>query len=323
VSSVDDETPSGGGPVRIRRIGVIGLGAMGTPLATRAARAGYDVRGYDIVSKRMTALAHRGVGRARSARAVAEGADLVVLSLPHWPAVREVMEGENGILPVLGKGQIVADTSTVPPWETRAMGQRLAGRGVEWMDVPISGSAAQAVTGQLVFMASGSKVAFRRVKPVLDRVGKKTVHVGGHGAASTLKLVVNQTLFINQAAAIEGFVHGLKAGLDPDVMLDVMVSGAAGSDLISARGGDMLAGNFEAKGSLAVAVKDLGLALESARRLGVVLPVAALYQQVLLTAHYRSWDRQDATVVMRVYEQLADLERKARARTTRPQRHRR
>jgi 3-hydroxyisobutyrate dehydrogenase-like beta-hydroxyacid dehydrogenase len=134
---------------------------------------------------------------------------------------------------------------------------------------------------------------------------------------------VNQTLFINQAAAIEGFVHGLKAGLDPDVMLDVMVSGAAGSDLISVRGGDMLAGNFEAKGSLAVAVKDLGLALESARRLGVVLPVAALYQQVLLTAHYRGWDRQDATVVMRVYEQLADLERKARARTTRPQRHRR
>jgi 3-hydroxyisobutyrate dehydrogenase len=94
------------------------------------------------------------------------------------------MEGENGILPVLGKGQIVADTSTVPPWETRAMGQRLAGRGVEWMDVPISGSAAQAVTGQLVFMASGSNAAFRRVKPVLDRVGKKTVHVGGHGAAS-------------------------------------------------------------------------------------------------------------------------------------------
>jgi 3-hydroxyisobutyrate dehydrogenase-like beta-hydroxyacid dehydrogenase len=289
---------------------------MGAPLATRAAMAGYDVHGYDLVPTRATALARQGIGRGGSARAVVEGADLVMLSLPNWAAVREVVEGLDGILPALAAGQIVADTSTVPPWETRAMALRLASRSVEWMDVPISGSAAQARTGQMVFMAGGSEAAFRRLEPVLDRIGKKTVHVGGHGTASMLKLVVNQILFVNQAAAIEGFIHGLKAGLDPDVMLDAVVSGAAGSDVIAARGRDMLAGSFESKGSLAVAVKDLGLALESARRLGVVLPVAALYQQLLLTAHHRGWDRDDATVVMRVYEELADFTREARPRVS-------
>lgn len=162
----------------------------------------------------------------------------------------------------------------------------------------------------MVFMAGGKKSIFKKVKPVLDRVGKKTVYVGKNGDAAMLKLVVNQTLFLNQAAAIEGLVLGLKAGLDPDVMLDVLISGAAGSDLIAARGSDMLMGNFKAKGPVWLSVKDLGLALESARRLGVALPMAGLYQQLLLNAHYAGWDEKDATVVMKIYEHLAGIKRK-------------
>ncbi len=164
----------------------------------------------------------------------------------------------------------------------------------------------------MVFMAGGKKSVFKTVKPVLDRVGKKTVYVGKNGDAAMLKLVVNQTLFLNQASAIEALVHGLKAGLDPDVMLDVLISGAAGSDLIAARGRDMLMGNFEAKGPVWLAVKDLGLALESAKRLGVVLPMAGLYEQFLLNAHYSGWDQSDATVVMKIYEQMAGIKRNAK-----------
>jgi 3-hydroxyisobutyrate dehydrogenase-like beta-hydroxyacid dehydrogenase len=301
----------------IKNISIIGLGAMGTPITTFLLKAGYYVTGFDIVQKRMSSLVPLGLTPVSSAKEAAHGADLIMLSLPNWDIVREVVEGKEGILAGAPKGKIIVDTSTVPPWETKLMAQRLAKKGIDWMDVPISGSSAQARVGNMVFMAGGKKSVFNKVKPLLDKVGKKTVYVGKNGDAAMLKLVVNQTLFLNQAAAIEGLVLGIKAGLDPDIMLDVLISGAAGSDLIAARGRDMLAGNFEAKGPVWLAVKDLGLALESAKNLGVVLPVAGLYHQLLLKAHYCGWDQSDATVVLKIYEQLAGIERKAKGSSSR------
>jgi 2-hydroxy-3-oxopropionate reductase len=291
--------------MEIACIAIIGLGAMGTPLAARLLKAGYKVRGFDVNPKRMSDLLPLGLFQGRSAGEAAEGTDLVMLSLPNWDVVREVVEGKDGILDALGKGQIVADTTTVPPWETRAMAQRLEGAGIEWMDVPISGAANQAKEGNMVFMVGGKRSVFDLIKPVLDKIGKKSVYVGRNGEAAMLKVVVNLVLFLNQAAAIEGLTLGLKAGLSPEVMIDVLVSGAAGSDLLAARGKDMLAGNFEPKGPIWLAVKDMGLALQSARKLGAVLPMAGLYQQFLLSAHYAGWDREDATAVMKVYEHLS------------------
>lgn len=301
----------------IKNISIIGLGAMGTPITTFLLKAGYYVTGFDIVQKRMSHLVPLGLTPVNSPKEAADGADLIMLSLPNWDIVREVVEGKEGILAGAPKGKIIVDTGTVPPWETKLMAQRLAKKGIDWMDVPISGSSAQARVGNMVFMAGGKKSVFNKVKPVLDKVGKKTVYVGKNGDAAMLKLVVNQTLFLNQAAAIEGLVLGIKAGLDPDIMLDVLISGAAGSDLIAARGRDMLAGNFEAKGPVWLAVKDLGLALESAKKLGVVLPVAGLYHQILLKAHYCGWDQSDATVVLKIYEQLAGIKRKAKRSSSR------
>jgi len=288
---------------------------MGTPIVTFLLKAGYRVKGFDLVKKKVSDLIPLGLKPARSLREVARGADLILLSLrkgsddtPNWNVVQEVVEGKGGILGVLKRGQIVVDTSTVPPWETAAMAKRLAKKGVEWMDVPISGAAFQAREGNMVFMAGGKKSVFNRIKPILDKVGKKTVYVGKNGTGAALKLVVNQTLFLNQAAAIEGFVHGLKAGLNPDVMHDVLVSGAAGSDLIAARGKDMLRGDFERKGTVRGALKDLELALEDAKRLGVILPMTGLYHQFLLEAYYKGWEKSDATVVMRLYEERAGIQ---------------
>ena len=174
------------------------------------------------------------------------------------------------------------------------------------MDVPISGSSAQARVGNMVFMVGGKRAIFEKIKSVLDQIGKKTVYAGESGDGATLKLVINHTLYLNQAAAIEGLVLGLKAGLHPDVLWEVITSGAASSDLLIARGKDMLRGNFSPKGPVVLANKDLALSLETARQLGVVLPVGALYQQFLLKAHYNGWDREDATVVMKIYQQLAE-----------------
>jgi len=292
--------------MEIKKVSVIGLGLMGTPIATLLMKAGYQVTGFDIIRKQMADLVPFGLKAAKSPKEAVKGTDLIILSLPNWNAVIEAVEGKEGVAAGARKGQIVVDTSTSPPWESRAMGERLAKKGIEWMDVPISGSSAQARMGNMVFMAGGKRSVFERIKPVLDRIGKKTVYAGKMGDGATLKLVINHTLYLNQAAAIEGLVLGMKAGLKPDVLFDVITSGAASSDLLVSRGKDMLSGNFSPKGPVAIANKDLTLSLETAKRLGVVLPVGALYQQLLLEAHYNGWDREDATVVMKIYHQLAE-----------------
>jgi 3-hydroxyisobutyrate dehydrogenase-like beta-hydroxyacid dehydrogenase len=291
--------------MQIKKISVVGLGLMGTPIATLLMKAGYQVTGFDILKKQVSNLVPLGLKTANSPKEAARGADLVILSLPNWSAVLEAVEGKEGVAAGAQKGQIVVDTSTSPPWESRTLGEKLARKGIEWMDVPISGSSAQARIGNMVFMAGGKRSVFERIKPVLDRIGKKTVYAGKMGDGATLKLVINHTLYLNQAAAIEGLVLGMKAGLKPDVLFDVITSGAASSDLLISRGKDMLSGNFSPKGPVVLANKDLTLSLETARRLGVVLPVGALYQQLLLKAHYNGWDRQDATAVMKIYQQLA------------------
>ncbi|MCX5819934.1 MAG: NAD(P)-dependent oxidoreductase [Deltaproteobacteria bacterium] len=292
--------------MKIEKVSVIGLGLMGSALATLLMRAGYQVSGFDIIPKQMTRLTSLGLRTVHSPREGARGADLILLSLPSWSAVLQAMEGEGGVMEEVKKGQIVVDTSTSPPLESKALGERLAKKGIAWMDVPISGSSQQAREGNMVFMAGGDKTVFNRIRPILDQIGKKTVYAGKSGEGATLKLVINHTLYLNQAAAIEGLVLGLKAGLDPDVLLDAMTSGAASSDLLISRGKDMLQGEFSAKGPLFVANKDLALSLEMARQCGVVLPVGALYQQFLLKAHYNGWDREDATSVMKIYQGLAE-----------------
>ena len=293
--------------MEIRNVAVIGLGLMGTPIATLLLKAGYRVTGFDIVAKQVSDLAPYGLKAARSPKEASIKADLIILSLPSWGGVIEVVEGKGGLSGSLKRGQIIMDTGTDPPWESRAMAEKLAKKGVDWMDVPISGSSAQARVGNMVFMVGGKKSAYEKIKPVLDRIGKKTVYAGKSGDGAMLKLVVNHILYLNQAAAIEGLVLGLKAGLDSDVVLDVITSGAASSDLLLARGKDMLAGNFEPKGPIKLAVKDLGLSLESAKKLGVVLPMGGLYQQLVLKAQYNGWDLEDATAVMKIYEQLAGI----------------
>lgn len=290
----------------MKKISVIGLGLMGTPIATLLMKAGYRVTGFDIVKKQLSDLLPLGLRAVNSPKEAAKGADLILLSLPTWNAVLEAVEGKEGVIHGMQKGQIVVDTSTSPPWESKALGARLAKKGIDWMDIPISGSSAQARVGNMVFMAGGKRSVFERIKPVLDRIGKKAVYAGKSGDGATLKLVINHTLYLNQAAAIEGLVLGLKAGLDPDVLYEVITSGAAASDLLIARGKDMLRGNFSPKGPVVLANKDLSLSLEMGKQLGVVLPVGALHQQLLLQAHYNGWDREDATVVMKIYRQLAE-----------------
>ena len=294
----------------MKQIAVIGLGLMGTSISLRLMEAGYSVTGFDIVRSKATSLAQHGLKEARSAKEACRGADLTLLSLPSWEAVLEAVEGKDGIIRSARRGQIIADTSTSPPWESRALGQRLSRRGIEWMDIPISGSSVQARVGNMLFMVGGKKSLFKKVKPVLDSIGKKTVYAGRMGDAATLKVVINHTLNLNQAAAIEGMVLGLKAGLAPDLLYEVMSSGGAASDQLISRGKAMLAGDFTTRSTVSITKKDTALGLEMGKKLGVVLPIAAVYLQFLQNAQNRGWDQKDATIVMKIYEELANFTRK-------------
>lgn len=295
---------------KMKNIAVIGLGLMGTPFATLLLKSGFHVTGYDIIKKKITNLVPLGLNPAGSPQEAAKKADLIMLSLLNWGIVQEVVEGKEGVIRSAKKGQIIIDTSTVPPWETRDMAKRLAKKGIEWMDVPVCGSSAKAKKGDMIFMAGGKKSTYNRIKPVLEKISKKTIYAGKHGHAAMLKLVHNQILYLNQIAAIEGFSVGLKAGLDPDVMMDLLESADASSDIIKARGRDMLCGDFSPKGPVWVAIKDIETILENAKRLGVVAPVAGLYHQLLLQARYNDWESSDATVVLKIYENLAGIRKK-------------
>jgi len=168
----------------IKNISVIGLGAMGSALASRLLKAGYSVQGYDIVEEKISNLIPLGLKPVRSPKEATEGTDLILLSLAGWAIIKEVVEGKEGILARAQKGQIILDTSTVEPWETKAMSERLGKKGVDWMDVPISGSGAQGMVGNTVFFAGGKKSVCDKVKPVLDKIGKKTVYIGKNGDAA-------------------------------------------------------------------------------------------------------------------------------------------
>ena len=146
----------------IRKILVVGLGLMGTPIATLLMKAGYAVWGFDIIKKQVSDLVPLGLKPAKSPKDATKGVDLIILSLPTWDAVVEAVEGADGILKAAQKGQIVMDASTSPPWESKAMAGKLAKKGIEWMDVPISGSSAQARLGNMVFMAGGKKSVFEK-----------------------------------------------------------------------------------------------------------------------------------------------------------------
>lgn len=285
-------------------IGVIGLGMMGTPISKLLMRAHYSVVGFDIDSERIAKLEGEGLRAAASAKEVASSSDVVFLSLPNWKAVLHVMEDEQGVIAGAVRNQLVVDLSTSPPWETSKMAEKLAPMNIHWLDAPISGSSAQAKTGDIIFMVGGRRSDYESLKEILDKIAKKTLYVGEHGRGAMLKLAVNHTLFLNQSAAIEGMVLALKAGIEPKIILEALTSGAASSNLIEARGSDMLNGNFSPKGQLSVCVKDLALSLEAAKNLGISLPIGFQYLQIALQSYRKNLGDYDATIVIKEYDEM-------------------
>ncbi len=259
------------------RIGFIGLGVMGSPMAGHLARAGYPLTVHDVDASKAEAVAaeHQGVRIAPDPRSVAEAADIVITMLPSGEYVHEVALGDAGLIEGFSPGSLLLDTSSCEPWLTVRTAAALAGVGVDMVDAPVSGALMGARAAELVFMVGGAADAVERVAPLLELLGKQSFHLGPVGAGHAMKCINNMITAMTFMATAEGLAVGARFGLDPDVMTDVL-NVSTGMSWISQTHIKQRITNraFDDPFKLALMVKDIGIAMELAAREELSLPLS-------------------------------------------------
>ncbi|KPK07523.1 MAG: 6-phosphogluconate dehydrogenase [Betaproteobacteria bacterium SG8_39] len=265
------------------RIGFVGLGVMGAPMAGHLLAAGYPLTVHDLSedAERRFAAAHPAASVARTPRALAAQADVVVTMLPDGQVVERVALGEDGLIGGLAAGALLLDSSSSEPWLTRRTAEALAARGVAMVDAPVSGAQAGAQSAQLVFMVGGDAAPVARVTPILRRMGRTLFHLGPLGAGHAMKCINNLITAMNFLATAEGLVIGTRAGLDPAAM-NAVLNESTGMSWVTQNhvGQRILSRRFDDPFKLELMVKDIGIAMSLAREAALPLPVSALGQQL-------------------------------------------
>jgi 3-hydroxyisobutyrate dehydrogenase-like beta-hydroxyacid dehydrogenase len=288
-------------------VGFIGAGTIGGPMARRLLETGHALVVHDLRPEALRPLAESGARTAASPREVAERCRVVLTSLPGPAEVESVVCGGSGILAGAGRGDVHVDLSTSSFAMVRRLAELEARAGVELLDAPVSGGAVGAAQGALTVMASGSRAAFDRVEPLLRALGKHVFHLGESGAGTLAKLANNAVFLCAGLVAQELFVLAAKAGLDPARLLEVLRTGSAGMYLGLAEA--WLRRGFDAPiFKLALAEKDVALALESARELAVPMPVTAAAHQTYLQALAQGHGQEVFFATLRAVEAAAGHE---------------
>jgi len=294
------------------RIGFLGLGAMGGPMARRLVTSGFSVTGYDVSAARTEAAAKDGVTLAKSPAGVAETADVVMSSLPNPAAVRAAYLGPDGAVSALRAGTILVDMSTIDPATWREVSDAARARGADSLGAPVSGGPADAGSGRLVFLIGGEADVIDRCRPVLDALGSEIHHLGPLGSGHIVKLVNNVMSMSNVVAAAEAMVLGVRAGMDPQRLFDVLSTSGGRSHHFLKRFPNVLAGDFTPYFSIALSRKDLSLALHMAESLGVPMLATSTVRQVYEAAGAAGLDTLDMAGVTTLYEQWAGVKVRAK-----------
>lgn len=265
------------------RIGFIGLGVMGTPMATHIARAGYALAVHDVQTARAEALASEleGVAIADTPRLLAGMSDIVITMVPSGKYVQDVALGADGIIAGMHPGGLLLDTSSSEPWLTVDTARTLAAAGIDMVDAPVSGAQSGAQAAQLVFMVGGSKESVDRVTPLLHIMGKEAFHLGPIGSGHAMKCINNLITSATFMATTEGLAIGKRFGLDPDAMIDVL-NLSTGMSWISQTQFKQRIFNrrFDDPFKLTLMVKDIGIAMNLAGRNDLSIPLSALDQKL-------------------------------------------
>jgi L-threonate 2-dehydrogenase len=288
------------------RVGVVGLGIMGSAMATHFVAAGFHVTGYDIAQDKVDALVRGGGVGATSPAEVAGQSDVVVTSLATADAVRAVVENNDGLAAGAREGSIVIDTNTMPlPVKERAR-ERLAEVGVPMLDCTLSGTGAQAARRDLVVYASGDREPYEVALPVLEAVSRSVRYLGEFGMGSKMKFAANLLVAIHNVAAAEAFVLARKAGLDPELLYEVISDGAGTSRMFEVRGPMMVADEYdEPSARMSLFMKDVNTIDEFARSVGAALPLFSASIPVYTEALAQGRADQDPAAVHAVLMTLA------------------
>ena len=290
-----------------QRVGFLGMGAMGGAMARRLVQSGFSVSGYEVDAARAERAAKDGVTLAKSAAAAAATADVVMSSLPNPPAVRAAYLGADGAVSALRPGTILVDMSTIDPDTWREVAEAARARGAESLGAPVSGGPAEAGSGRLVFLIGGEASAIDRCRPVLEALGSEIHHLGPLGAGHIVKLVNNVMSMCNVAVAAEAMVLGVRAGMDPQRLFEVLSTSGGRSHHFLKRFPNVLAGDFTPHFSIALSRKDLSLALRMAESLGVPMLATSTVRQIYEAAAAQGLDTLDMAGVTTLYEQWAGV----------------
>ena len=295
----------------VSRVGVIGMGIMGAPMARNLLKAGFQVTVHNRTRSKEAELVQEGAIAASSPREAAEASEVVITMVADSPDVQEVVLGSGGVIEAAREGLTVIDMSTISPSVTREIAAELAKRGANMLDAPVSGGQWGAIQGTLAIMVGGEKATVEACMPVFQAMGQRIVHVGPSGAGQTVKLV-NQILVAGTLNAVcEALVFGAKAGLDLEAAIEAVGGGAAGSWQLENLGKRIIRGDFDPGFMVKLQQKDLRLILEQGRQMHVTLPGTALVNQLYQALEAAGEGELGTQALARVHERASHVEARA------------
>jgi len=289
------------------KLGFVGLGIMGAPMAGQLIKAGHQVFVYTR-SKVATEIAQSSAVQCASAAEVAQKADIIITMVPDTPDVDLVLFGENGIASGLSKGKIVVDMSSISPIATKEFAKKINVLGCDYLDAPVSGGEVGAKNATLSIMVGGDEKVFERIKPIFELMGKNINLVGGNGDGQTAKVANQIIVALNIEAVAEALLFASKAGADPVKVRQALMGGFAGSKILEVHGERMVKRTFDPGFRIELHQKDLNLALNSARALGVSLPNTAAAQELFNSCAAHGGKAWDHSAMVKALEMMANFE---------------
>ena len=286
-------------------IGFVGLGLMGGRIVKRLLDAGHEVSGYNRTRAKAESLIQAGMHWKNSPKEVAQAADITLSMVADTAALSSITEGKDGILAGLSAGKIYADMSTVGPETTRLIARHVADSGAEMLDAPVSGSVPAVESGSLIIYVGGSKEALEKVRPVFEQLSQKIIHVGTNGQAVSMKIAINLNIAPQLISLFEGVLLAERSGIPRAEALDALLNSVVASTAMKYRAPFIFKMPEEVWFSAAMMKKDIQLALDLGKDLGVTLKTAELANEMLTKAIEMGWGDEDFAVLFKVVEQLS------------------
>ena len=291
------------------KVGFIGLGIMGRPMAKNLMEAGYELVVHNRSPEKAEELAKEGnATAAASPGQVAQACDIVITMLPDSPDVEAVVAGEGGVLEGIRDGALLVDMSTISPVVTEELSEKVREKGASMLDAPVSGGDVGAIEGALSIMVGGSEEDFERARPLFDVMGKAATHVGPIGAGQVVKACNQIVVALTIEAVSEALVLGSRGGVAPEKLVEALSGGLAGSAVMEAKKEKFFSHDFEPGFRIELHHKDLGIALAAGREYGVALPVTAIVDQMLEASKAKGRGDRDHSALLTLLEEAAQHE---------------